>query len=697
MRSYRQRDITDCGACCLGYVAAHAGKILPVSRLRQLAGTSYDGTTALGLVEAARAIGLSARAVRGSADQIPGVPLPAIAHCLVDRRRWHYVVLVRWSPRSARVMDPATGRVERWSREQFVAVWTGVFVLAVPAEEFEPGDQTVPPVRRLWELVRPHRHAFSQAFVGAVFSTILALGMSVYVQKIVDHVIPDGNRALLNLLGLAMLAVVGFRLVLGVLQSLLSLRLAQQIDASLILAYYRHLLRLPQSFFDSMRVGEITARVADAVKIRQLLNNSLLSLMLNPLIIAFALAAMFLYSWRLALLSAALVPLHSAVYSGVNHLNRILQRRIMERAADFDAQLVESLNAQGTIRRFGLEEAASLKTEVRLVFLLRTTWQAAVVGLGGSTAAALLTQLYLVGLLWMGAGLVLDAGLTPGELMSSYTLAGYLAGPLLALIGLNTSIQEALIATDRLFETMDLEVERDPGAVEFPTAPAEIRFENVCFKYAGRLATLENVSFLVSAGRITALAGESGSGKSTLLALLQRLYPLTAGRIVIGDLDVAYFRLASLRRGLAVVPQHTTLLAGTVLENLAPEQSPPDLARLVAVCREIGLLATIEGLPQGFLTRLNENGVNFSGGQRQLLALARALYRKAPILVLDEPGSALDARAEGLLVEALRRRRDAGATVLLAAHNPRLLQLADRVVTLEAGRVVADVAPASTG
>ena len=695
MRSYRQHDITDCGACCLGYVAAHAGKVLPVSRLRQLAGTNHDGTTALGLVEAARAVGLSARAVRGSADQIPGVPLPAIAHCLVERRRWHFVVLVKWSPRSARVMDPATGRVERWSRERFVSVWTGVFVLAVPGEEFEAGDQTVPPVRRLWRLVRPHGHAFSQAIVGAVFSTILALGMSVYVQKIVDHVIPDGNRALLHLLGLGMLAVVAFRLVLGVLQSLLSLRLAQQIDASLILAYYRHLLRLPQSFFDTMRVGEITARVADAVKIRQLLNNSLLSLLLNPLIVVFALAAMFLYSWRLALLSAALVPLHSAVFGGVNRLNRVLQRRIMERAADFDAQLVESLNAQGTIRRFGLEESASLKTEIRLVALLRTTWQAAVIGLAGSTAAALLTQLYLVGLLWIGAGLVLDAGLTPGELMSSYTLAGYLAGPLLALIGLNTTIQEALIATDRLFETMDLEIERDSGTVGFPTArAADIRFEDVCFKYAGRLATLENVSFLVPAGQITALAGESGSGKSTLLALLQRLYRPTAGRILIGDLDLAYFKLASLRRGLAVVPQHTTLLAGTVLENLAPEQSPPDLARLVAVCREIGLLAAVERLPQGFLTRLNENGANLSGGQRQLLALARALYREAPVLVLDEPSSALDARAEGLVMDALRRRRDAGATILIAAHNPRVLQLADRVVTLEAGRVVTGVAPA---
>ncbi len=689
MQRYRQRDRTDCGPCCLGFVAARAGKTLPVSRLRHLAGTNGHGTTALGLVEAARAVGLSARAVRGSADQIPTVPLPAIAHCLVERGLLHYVVLVKWTPSHARVMDPGVGRVERWSRQKFTSVWTGVLILVAPGDDFEAGDLTTAPVRRLWRLVRPHGNAFAQAFAGAVFSTVLALGMSVYVQKIVDHVIPDGNRALLNLLGLAMVAVVAFRLVLGVAQSLISLRLAQRIDAGLILAYYRHLVRLPQPFFDAMRVGEITARVADAVKIRQFLNSSLLSLILNPLIVVFALVAMFLYSWKLALLSTALLPLNAAVYGAVNGLNRNLQRRIMERAADFDAQLVESLNAQGTLRRYGLEEAASLRIETRLVRLLRTTWQAAVAGLGGATAANLLTQVYLVGLLWLGAGLVLDAGLTPGELMSSYTLAGFLTGPLFALIGLNTTIQEALIATDRLFETMDLELERDAGVFEFPAAEAaDIRFENVCFKYAGRLATLDGVSFGAPAGCITVLAGESGCGKTTLLALLQRLYAPNAGRILVGGLDLAGFTLASLRRGLAAVPQHTTLLSGTVLENLAPGGMPPDQDRLLRVCRELGVLATIERLPQGFLTHLTENGANLSGGQRQQLALARALYREAPVLLLDEPTSALDAGAEALLMEALRRRRAAGTTILLAAHDPRLFQLADHVVTLEAGRVV---------
>ena len=266
-------------------------------------------------------------------------------------------------------------------------------------------------------------------------------------------------------------------------------------------------------------------------------------------------------------------------------------------------------------------------------------------------------------LLWVGAVFVLGSNLTPGELMSCYTLAGYLTGPVATLIGLNTSIQEALIATDRLFEIMDLDLESDQGTIEFTLARAgDIRFDDVGFKYAGRGATLQALSFVCPAGRITALRGESGCGKSTVLSLIQRLYSPQQGRIFIGEHDIHYYSLASLRRAVAVVPQHTALLLGTVLENLAPGEFQPDLERVLRLCREVGVLETIERLPQGFFAHLAENGVNLSGGQRQRLALVRALYREAPILLLDEPSSALDDRSEadahGGSSAAARRRQD---------------------------------------
>ncbi len=690
MSRFKQRDVTDCGACCLGYVAAHYGKPVPIAKLRQLAGTNMQGSTALGLTAAAVHFGLIAKGVKGAATALPHAPCPAIAHCLIDNKRMHYVVLVAWTPKCARVMDPAVGRVEKWSHEKFKSYWTGVLIILAPGDHFQPGDATVSPVRRLWQLLQPHHAVLAQTLVGAILSTILALAMSVYVQKIVDSVIPDGNHSLLNLLGVAMGVVLAFRLVLGVFQALLSLRTAQRIDAAIILGYYRHLLRLPQPFFDTMRVGEITSRVGDAVKIRNFLNNALVNLLLNPLILIFAIAAMFFYSWKLALLSLGLLPGNALLYWFVNLRNRTYQRQLMERSADFSAQLTESLQAQPALRRFRLEEAAELRTEIRLVRLLKTAYRAAIASLGCSTTATLLTQAYLIGLLWLGASLVLESRLTPGQLMSCYTLAGYLTGPLAALIGLNTSIQEALIATDRLFEIMDLELEKNTGTIEFTPAHAcDLCFEQVSFHHAGRLATLRDINLTVPVGRITVLAGNSGCGKSTLLALLQRLYLPEQGRVCLGGIDVQYFTLDSLRRHLAVVPQATVLLSGTILENLAPGDPQPQMERLLRLCRDVGILEFVETLPQKFLTHLGENGVNLSGGQRQRLALVRALYVDAPILLLDEPTAALDPASEATILALLQTLRDEGKTILIAAHHPTVLAIADQIVRMDEGRIVA--------
>jgi ATP-binding cassette subfamily B protein len=199
---------------------------------------------------------------------------------------------------------------------------------------------------------------------------------------------------------------------------------------------------------------------------------------------------------------------------------------------------------------------------------------------------------------------------------------------------------------------------------------------------------LQDITVTLPRGAISVLVGDSGSGKSTLLALLQRLYQPHAGRILISEHDLRYYTLASLRRNLAVVHQQPLVLSGTILENLAPGESQPDLRRLVALCREVGVIGFIESLPQGFLTPLSENGAGLSGGQRQRLALVRALYLEAPILLLDEPTSALDAEAELRLLELLRRRRADGHTIVVATHAARLLELADRVITLAGGRLV---------
>ena len=688
MPSFRQRDATDCGAACLAYVLHHYRLDVSLAVLRRRIGTNQQGSTALGLVETARAFGLTAKGVRCPAEALSHIELPAIAHVNLPNGSQHYVVLSALDRKAARVMDPACGTLEQWSHEQFRAAWSGVLVLLAPGLEFKPGARTKSAFARVCELLLSQKSFVFQAFVGAVATTILSLSTSIYVQKIVDNVIADGNRNLLALLGVSMLAILVFRLVLGWFQTRLTLRMAQRIDAALILGYYRHLLRLPQPFFDTMRVGEITSRVGDAVKVRSFLNGALLNLVLQPLILVFALVAMFFYSWSLALLSLGLIPLNLLVYLAADWLNRRYQRLIMERGADFDAQLVESLSAQPVVRAFQLEAAMDLRTETRLVRLLRPVWDASNSGLIVGTVSGFISQAYGIALLWIGATQVLNASLTAGELMSCYTLAGYLTGPITALVGMNAAIRETLVATDRLYEIIDLELEQDEGQVELtPALLGDIRFEGITFKYPGRVPVLHHLSCTIPAGQITALVGESGCGKSTLLALLQRLHAPDAGRIFIGETDLRYMSLASLRSAIAVVPQQTSLLSGTVLENLTPGEATPDMARVLRVCRETGILGFIESLPNGYRTMLAENGRNLSGGQRQRLAIARALYTDAPILLLDEPSAALDQRSESELLALLLRLRGKGRTIVVSAHTERLLEVADQVLEIRDGRV----------
>lgn len=685
----KQRDMTDCGAACLASVAEHHQLRLPVARIRQYATTDQRGTNMLGMVKAATRLGFQAKGVKGTLESLPKIPLPAIAHVVLqDQQLHHYVVIYRVARGRVTYMDPADGQMHRVPLADFQQLWTGVLLL-LPDTSFRPGDHTHSALGRFWQLVQPHRSVMGQALVGAALYTVLGLAMSIYVQKIVDHVLVDGNRNLLNLLSGGMLVLLGFQVFIGTMKSLLALQTGQQIDARLILGYYNHLLRLPQTFFDTMRVGEIISRVNDAVKIRSFVNDVAMSLFVNAFVVVFSFGLMFTYYWKLAVLMLAILPLYGAIYWVQNRLNRRSQRQLMEQSAELEAQLVESVTAMGTIKRFGMESFASERTETRFIALLRTIARSGKHGILGGSASEFVSQLFRIGLLWAGSYFVLDNELTPGELLSFYAIIGYFTGPATSLIGANKSVQDALIAADRLFEIIDLEREVHDNKTEpTPELAGDIRLHEVTFAYNTRGTVFDKLSLHLRRGTITGIVGESGSGKTTLLSLLQGLYPLAGGSISIGGLDVRHLELESLRRVVSVVPLQIDLFTGTVAENIAVGEATPDMRRIIGICQQLGILSFIEKLPAGFATVLGERGAGLSGGQKQRLTIARALYRQPEILILDEATSALDTVSEQYVQRTLRQFRAAGKTVILIAHRLSTVMHADHIVVLAAGQLV---------
>ncbi|GAB4038759.1 peptidase domain-containing ABC transporter [Spirosoma gilvum] len=686
----KQRDITDCGAACLVSVAAFYRLLLPVARIRQMAATDQKGTTVLGMVEAAQKLGFQAKGVKAPFESLSKIPQPTIAHITIPNSQLqHYVVIYRVTPQRITVMDPADGQMRQLSPDAFKAVWTGLLILLVPDETFKVGNQQVPVLQRFWQLLQPHRSVMYQALFGALIYTVLGLSSAIYIQKIVDNVIVNGNRNLLNLLSVVMIGLLVLQIFIGATKSFFNLKTGQRIDAALILGYYKHLMTLPQSFFDTMRVGEIISRINDAVKIRTFVNDIALSLLVNVLIVIFSFGLMFSYYWKLALILVMVVPFYAAIYWAMNRFNQRYQRKLMENSADLEAQLVESLNAMPTIKRFGLEQFASQKTENRFVGLLQTIFQTGSAGIYAGNASEFITRLFTIVLLWVGAGYVLQNDLTPGELLSFYALIGYFTGPAASLIGANRSIQEALIAADRLFEIMDLDRESNENKVQLqPDMVGPIRFQHVTFRYGSRATIFDDLTLMMPKGKITAVVGESGSGKSTLMSLVQGLYPLQSGSIFIGDYDIKHLHSDSLRQVVSVVPQKIDLFAGNVIENIAIGEETPDMQRLLVICDQLGITDFIERMPNGFKTYLGENGATLSGGQRQRIAIARALYRQPEVLILDEATSALDSVSEQYVQRTVQQLRKAGKTIIVIAHRLSTVRKADKIIVLEQGRVI---------
>jgi ATP-binding cassette, subfamily C, bacteriocin exporter len=515
------------------------------------------------------------------------------------------------------------------------------------------------------------------------------LSTSVYIQKITDFVLINGNRNLLNLLSAGMLFLLLMQVFIGVAKNVFMLQTGQKIDARLILGYYKHLLKLPQRFFDTMRVGEIISRVNDAVKIRAFINDAILSMIVNVFIVVFSFSFMFVYSWKMAVIMTIVIPLYFLVYFTVNWMNKKQERKLMENAAELESQLVESLNLVKTIKQFGIESFANIKTEIRFVHLLETVYRSGKNSIFAGTSSEFLSRLFTLVLLWVGAGFVIDQTVSPGELLGFYAIIGYFTGPAASLIGLNKTIQNALIAADRLFEIMDLEREEEENKIEFaPALVGDIRFENISFSYGTRVDVFSDFNFTIKKGEITAIIGESGSGKTTLAVLLQKLYPPNQGNIYIGNYNIEHFENQSLRRLVSSVPQQLDLFAGNVIENIAVGEFEPDMKRIVDTCNSLGLLGFIESLPAGFATWLGENGAQLSGGQKQRIAIARALYRNPEILILDEATSSLDSDSEHYVQQAIFNLRDQGKTIILIAHRLSTVVMADKIVVMKQGNIV---------
>lgn len=689
----KQHDHSDCGAACLASVSEHYKLSLPISRIRQYASTNQKGTTLLGLREAAIKLDFIAKGVKASLEGLKEIPLPAIAHVIVkqDIHEFpHYVVIYKVTDKYVKVMDPESGKLEKKSLQDFEKIFTGFMLILIPDEDiFKQRNEKFSNFKRMAFLLNPHKQILIQALIGSVLYTILGFSVSIYIEKITDFVLVSGNKSLLNLMSIIVLACIVLQFLFGALKDVFMLKTSQQIDSRLILGYYKHLFTMPQKFFDTMRIGEIMSRIGDAVKIRLLINETALSIIVNVFIVVFSFIFMYTYYWKLAAIITLIIPLYIIIYYIVNNLNKKVERQVMEKNAMLESQLVESIKNIGTVKRLSLEDFSKNKTELRFIDLLRNIYKSGLNNIFSSTSTSFLASVFTVILLWAGTYYVIDGDITPGELFSFYSVIGYFTGPASQLIGTNKSIQNAMIAADRLFGIMDLETEANEANIKITEHSfGDIQFDHVRFHYELGRDIFKDISLTIPRGKFTALVGESGSGKSTIASLIQNVYQPTDGKILIGDYDLKYITKDSINALVTTVPQNVELFDGSITSNIAIGEYNPDMEKIIKVAKQVGAYEFIESLPNGFETYLGEFGANLSGGERQRIAFARALYKEPEILILDEATSALDSESELVIKDLIDDLASQGKTIIIIAHKLQSIIKADKIIAMKKGEIV---------
>ncbi|GAO41290.1 peptidase domain-containing ABC transporter [Flavihumibacter petaseus] len=690
----RQQDATDCGPACLAYVMRRLGLRMPLTTLRIAAGTDKSGTSLWGLVQAAASFGVEASAIRMSYDQLSSFSIPIIAHIRYTNGQFHYVCVKKCTPDFLEIMDPAAGKHSKLPVGDFMKQWTGIAIVFKKQENspsiLVPGNKTgqASVIMRLWPLIQWQKSLLVKVVLGAALYSLLTCTMAIYLQQVVDEVLNQANPDTLNTMVIIMIAVLLLQGFIGISRDMLVLLSGQQIDHQLVMSYINHLFRLPLTVTEAYSSGEISSRVGDAMKIRMLVSDAGVGILLQLMIAICTMTIMGFYHVRLMLMVFATLPVLLLLCWLIHRYNRNAFRMILEAAAKVEAAIVESIQLMPMVKKMSIEPGMVSRFENYWITFMAGMRRSVINNSLLNQASEFFMKGITVTLLWYCGGAVIDHKLTAGELISFYTLLGYFSSALLTILASGRSIQEGLAAADRLFGMIALkpEVIADRCNLTFGKRYfGGISFDDVSFRYPNGFMALKNISFTISAGKLIALTGSSGSGKSTIAALLQRHLEPQSGSISAGGFGFNNFSLYSIRKQICWLSQDQQAITGTVWENICLHNDSPDWERMLKVCQETGIDELVTRLPDQYNTQLKERSGQFSAGQWQRLYLARALYREPLLLILDEATAHLDATAETEMLNMLRAYCTGGMTILLITHHRHLLEICDEVLAMEDG------------
>ncbi len=547
--------------------------------------------------------------------------------------------------------------------------------------------------KRMGALFAPYWR--QQAMVLACIVAVSAIGLvpGFIIAHIIDAAIPHHNLAELAIDVGIILASALIAAGIGVLQGYLNSVVGEGIMRDIRTSLVGHLHRMPLHFFTGTKTGEIMNRVSNDVdNVDNVVTGTLTTIVTNVVTIATTLVAMFVWNWRLALISVIIVPLMILPLGPVGRRMYAIRKKTREKRDEIESITQETLSISGItlIKSFAREAFERARFYTVGTRLMQLEIDLAMVG---RWFIASVTAMVVVGpaLVWFGGGwLAIATGLQVGVIVAFVSfIQGRLYGPAAALAGIQIQIVSALAVFERIFEYLDMTTEEydPPGAIALPEVTGEIAFENVVFSYDGTREVLDDISFHVQPGEVAAFVGPSGAGKTTITQLVPRFYDPQSGRVLIDGHDLRGVTLDSLRRDIGIVTQETYLFHDTIANNLRYGKPDATDAELDASVRAANIADFIAALPDGYQTVVGERGHKLSGGERQRLAIARVLLKDPRILILDEATSSLDYENEAAIQKALDVVMR-GRTSLVIAHRLSTVLTADVIFVVDRGRIV---------
>jgi ATP-binding cassette, subfamily B, bacterial HlyB/CyaB len=647
------------------------------------------GGAAIGVPEmlrCAKEFGFKARERTVAWGRLKNTPMPAIAAL----RDGGFLLLGKCGDDKMIVQSPHSGPA-LMTRAQFEAVSDGRIVLmtrrAGLVEMSRRFDVT-------WFLgaIHKYRRHLSEVLVTSFFLQLFALVSPLFFQVVIDKVLVHRSLSTLDVLVIGLVAISLFETILGILRTYLFAHTTNRIDVELGARLFRHLLALPISYFQARRVGDSVARVRELENIRNFLTSSALTLVIDLFFAFVFLAVMFIYSPLLTGLVVAAFPFYIGISALATPFFRQRLDEKFRRGAENQAFLVESVSGIETLKAMAIEPQMQQRWEEQLAGYVASSFRVQRLGNLASQSVQLVSKLVTVGVLYFGAKLVIAGNLTVGELVAFNILAGRVSAPVLRLAQVWQDFHQARLSVARLGDILNTTPEPsfNPARAALPAIRGEVCFEHVTFRYQiDTSEILHDVTFKVEPGQVVGIVGPSGSGKSTLAKLIQRLYVPESGRVLIDGTDLVMVDPAWLRRQVGVVLQESVLFNRSVRDNIALANPALPIEQVIATAELAGAHDFILELPEGYDTIVGERGSSLSGGQRQRLAIARALITNPRILIFDEATSALDYETERVIHDNMREIAR-GRTVFIIAHRLSTVRWADRILTIDRGRVVED-------